>query len=258
MNIEGSTALVTGANRGIGLGFVRELLEQGAKRVYVAARNLNHAQDVVKECPQKLVALALDVTNQQQVDEAASRCTDISILINNAGVFINETLLGADSMETMRTEMEVNHFGPVAMCRAFAPILGKNGGGAIANVLSVGGIIAVPSMGGYSPSKFAALAASTCIRAELAEQGTTVSALIVGSVDTRMSKHVKGPKASPQEIAKEGLFAIKAGINEWDTDPMAVNARSKKALDPQAMERSMAARLNATELDTRKSTRIYK
>ena len=258
MNIEGSTALVTGGNRGIGLGFVYELMEQGAKRVYVCARSIGDAQQIASQHPDVLVAVELDVTNQQQIDAAAAQCGDVSILVNNAGAFFNKTLMGAESMDTMRLEMETNHFGVVAMCRAFAPILKRNGGGAIANVLSVGGIIAVPGMGGYSPSKFAARAASTCIRAELADQGTTVSALIVGSVETRMSEHVKGPKAQPSDVAKEGLLAIKLGINEWDTDPMAVNARAKKALDPQAMERSMADRLKATELDTRKSTQIYR
>lgn len=256
MKIEGSTALVTGANRGIGLGFVQELLNQGAKRVYVGARNLADAEEVVKQAPDKLVTLQLDVANQAHIDAAAAQCGDVSLLINNAGVFNNQTLLGADSMDAMRQEMEVNHFAVVAMCRAFAPILGRNGGGAIGNVLSVGGIVAVPGMGGYSPSKFAAKAAATCMRAELADQGTTVSSLIVGSVETRMSAHVKGPKAQPVDVAREGLFAISRGMIEWDTDPMAVGARSKLALDPQAMARSMAAQLKATELDTSKANRI--
>lgn len=257
MDIKGSTALVTGGNRGIGLGFVEELIAQGAKRVYIASRTLADAEEIAKHNPEQLVAIELDLSNQQHIDAAAAACGDVSILINNAGAFFNETLLGATSMDTMRMEMEVNYFSMVAMCRAFAPILKRNNTSAIANVLSVGGTVAAPGMGGYSPSKFAARAASTCIRAELAEQGTSVSALIVGSVETRMSEHVKGPKAQPIEIAKAGLHAIKRGINELDTDPMAIGARAKLALDPQAMERAMAAGLKATELDTTKSSQIY-
>lgn len=256
MNIQGSTLLVTGGNRGIGLGFVEEAIEQGAKRVYIGTRDLANADDIVASNPEKLQAIQLDVTNQADIDAAAAACQDVSVLINNAGTFFNTTLMQADSMEQMRQEMEINNFGMIAMCRAFAPILKKNGGGAIANVLSVGGIIAAPNMGGYSPSKFAARAASTCIRAELAEQGTSVSSLIVGSVETRMSEHVKGPKAQPRDIAKAGLSAVQMGIAELDTDPMAIGIRAKIALDPKAMEKAMAASLHATELDTRKAAQI--
>jgi short-subunit dehydrogenase len=99
------------------------------------------------------------------------------------------------------------------LSRAFAPRLKTNGGGAIVNVLSGGALAAVPAMGGYSPSKFAARAATACIRAELAGQGTRVSALIVGSVDTRMAAHVAGQKERPEDIAKSGLKAFRKGID---------------------------------------------
>ena len=116
--------------------------------------------------------------------------------------------------------MEVNYFGPLGMCRAFAPALARSKQSAIANVLSAGGLVAVPIMGGYSPSKFAARAMSTCLRAELAAQGTTVTALFVGSVDTRMASHVRGAKEKPETIAAAGLAAIRRGAEEVDTDLM--------------------------------------
>jgi short-subunit dehydrogenase len=146
--------------------------------------------------------------------------------------------------------MEVNYFGMLQMCRAFAPILARGGGGAIVNVLSSGGVVALPVMGGYSPSKFAARAATTCIRAELAGQGTQVSALIVGSVDTRMAAHVAGHKEPPADIANAGLNAIRRGLDEVDTDRMAIEVRASLHRDPKALERSMARMLDAEQIST--------
>ena len=112
-------------------------------------------------------------------------------------------------------------------------------------------------MGGYSPSKFASRSATACIRAELESSGTLVTAFIVGSVDTRMAAAVIGKKAKPEDIAEQGLFAIKNNIDEWDTDPMAINVRAKLALDPKAMEAMMKKRLESGVLNTAESTKIY-
>jgi NAD(P)-dependent dehydrogenase (short-subunit alcohol dehydrogenase family) len=250
MQIENSTALVTGGNRGIGEAFVRALLAAGAAKVYVAARNPEDAAHLAAEAPGRAVPLKLDVTKPDQIAAAAAACGDVSILINNAGAFHNVTLLGAPDLSAARDEMEVNYFGPLTMARAFAPILAKNGGGAIVNVLSSGGLVALPGMGGYSPSKFAGRAATTCIRAELAGQNTQVSALIVGSVDTRMAAHVAGHKETPADIAKAGLMAIKRNIDELDTDRMAIEVRASLARDPKALERSLAKMLTAPQITT--------
>lgn len=245
MEIEGCVALVTGANRGIGLGFVRQLIRRGARRVYVASRTLADAEAVAAEAPSQLVAIELDVTKPHQVARAGLTCADVTLLINNAGAFSMHTLLEAPDLEACRQEMEVNYFGMLAMCRAFAPVLKQNGGGAIANVLSAGAIRAVPDMGGYGPSKFAARAAGNCLRAELAPQGTTLTALIVGSVDTRMAAHIKAPKSSPDDIAASSLAAIEQGIEEHDTDPGAIAARAHLARDPTGLSRMLAERLRA-------------
>lgn len=241
MKINGCTALVTGANRGIGKGFVEELLEHGASKVYVAARKLDDAKEVA-DGDERLVPVALDVTDPDQVKAAAQSCADVDLIVNNAGVFhLGKTLLNAEDESSMRETMEVNFFGPVRMIRAFAPVLKANGGGAVINVLSAGGIVAVPSMGGYSPSKFAMRAASDCLRPELAKQGTSVHALIVGSVDTRMAKHVTWmEQASPRDIGKAGILAVEHNIDEHDTDPHAVSVRAFLARDPATLKASMA------------------
>jgi short-subunit dehydrogenase len=117
-------------------------------------------------------------------------------------------------------------------------------------VLSSAGLVALPVMGGYSPSKFAGRAASACVRAELAGQKTQVTALIVGSVDTRMAAHVDGRKESPADIARAGLTAIRRGIDEMDTDFMAVEVRANLARDPKGLERGLARMLGAASITT--------
>lgn len=250
MEVQGCVAIVTGANRGIGEGFVHVLIEEGAAKVYAGARDPASAQHLVDRYPGKVVAVRLDVSKPEQIVEAAAACPDVSVVVNNAGVSTGKLLIGADDMSAMREEMEVNYFGPVAMSRAFAPALKANGGGAILNVLSVAGIVAVPNMGGYSPSKFAMRAAGSCIRAELAGQGTSVTSLIVGSVDTRMASHVKGAKEAPEDIARAAMKGITRGVDEIDTDRFAVESRAALARDPKGMERGMARMLHATELST--------
>lgn len=250
MNVEGCVGLVTGGNRGIGAAFVEALCTRGATRVYVAARNASEAAEVAARFPGTAVALQLDVTSEDDVAAAARRCTDVSLLINNAGCFTNRLLIGAPDMSGARQEMEVNYFGPLAMSRAFAPILARNGGGAIVNVLSAAALCNVPNMGGYPPSKSAARSLSAGIRAELADQGTQVTALIVGSVDTRMASHVQGAKEKPLDIALAGLRAIERNIDELDTDPMAVEVRAQLALDPKGMERRLARLLKAGSIRT--------
>jgi NAD(P)-dependent dehydrogenase (short-subunit alcohol dehydrogenase family) len=250
MEIKGSVALVTGGNRGIGEAFVRAFLDAGSARVYVGARDPKSADHLVTLAPDRVVAVALDVTDQASIERAANQCQDVSILVNNAGMFTKNKLIDSPDMSGARAEMEVNYFGPLAMCRAFAPILARHKQSAIANVLSAGGIVAVPGMGGYSPSKFAGRAMSTCVRAELAAQNTSVTALIVGSVDTRMASHVEGYKEPPSAIAAAGLAAIAKGADEVDTDFMAIDVRAQLARDPKGLERAMMRSLTGQRVTT--------
>ena len=168
MKIRDSVAFVTGANRGIGLAFTQALLAAGARKVYAAARNPEHITlDGVSR-------VRLDVTKPDTITAAANQCTDVNLLINNAGIALWTGFLGRDGVEAARSEMETNYFGPLLLSRAFAPVLAKNGGGAIVNVLSILSWVAVPSAGTYSASKAAAWALTNWLRAGLREQGTQV------------------------------------------------------------------------------------
>lgn len=230
VTVAGCTALVTGGNRGIGRAFVELLLEGGAARVYCGARA---PDDVPPELVDAgAVVVALDVTDPASVAAAASTCADCTVVVNNAGLHRRDRLIFAADPAAARAEMEVNYFGVLEMTRAFAPVLGGNGGGAFVNVLSVAGALPTAFMGGYSPAKAAALFLSTIARAELAPQGTTVTALVVGSVDTRMADHVDGEKEDPRDIAAVGLRALERGERVVDTDRMAVEARAQYAIDP--------------------------
>jgi NAD(P)-dependent dehydrogenase (short-subunit alcohol dehydrogenase family) len=244
----GSVALVTGANRGIGLAFVRELAARGAKKVYAGTRHPGDLGDEFAGFPAGIVPL--DVTDLASVRAAADTCPDVNLLVNNAGLFTNQRLVLTDDADAARREMEVNYFGVLNMTRAFAPVLAANGGGYIANVLSVAGAFPAPFMGGYSPAKAAALFLSSITRSELADQGTEVIALIVGSVDTRMAAHVAGRKEDPADIARVGLDALDRGEHVADTDFMAVDARASYARDPARYERGMTKLLKATTMDT--------
>jgi NAD(P)-dependent dehydrogenase (short-subunit alcohol dehydrogenase family) len=225
MKIAGSTVLVTGANRGLGRAFVRALRDAGCARVYAAARNIDSiaAADVV-------TPVRLDITSAEQVAAAAARCPDVDILINNAGVASFMPALGAPTTEDARREMETNYFGTLAMCRAFAPILKRNGGGALVNLLSVVSWFNVPMQGSYCASKAAAWSLTRAARFELRAQGTLVVGVYAGYIDTDMTAGVTVPKSSPDTIVARVLAGIEnAPRTSWPTSARRASMRSYSA-----------------------------
>lgn len=234
MEIREIVALVTGANRGIGHAIVQHLLAQKARHVYAASRTPQEFNTA-----KNLTEVRLDVTNPAMVEQAAARCTDVNVLINNAGVLLGQSLLGAPSSDAAQTEMSVNYFGTLHMCRAFAPVLARNGGGAIVNVLSILARVNLPTVGSYSASKAAALSLTQGIRAELAAQGTLVIGVMPAFVDTAMASRVTRPKLPPQAVAEALLVALRDGIEDvYPGDAADVAARLEK--DGKAVERQFA------------------
>jgi NAD(P)-dependent dehydrogenase (short-subunit alcohol dehydrogenase family) len=205
MKIAGSVALVTGANRGLGQVYARELVRAGAAKVYGAARN----PDQVTE--PGVTPIALDITDAQRVTEVAGQCTDVSLLLNNAGVLKYSTFIGAPSLDGARLEMETNYFGTLSMCRAFAPVLAANGGGAIVNMLSVTSFYTNPFDASYGASKAAGWSLANGVRLELHHQGTLVVAVHAGFIDTDMAALVDAPKISPESVAGQVFAAVEAG-----------------------------------------------
>jgi NAD(P)-dependent dehydrogenase (short-subunit alcohol dehydrogenase family) len=213
MNIEGSVALVTGANRGLGAAFADALLDRGADKVYAAARNIDSVSDG------RVIPLQLDVTDRASIAVAAAVASDVTLLINNAGVDTHTPTLGDEA--GLREELEVNYLGPVAVSRAFAPVLGAGGGGAIINMLSGLAWFTLPTTGGYSSAKAALWAATNSLRQNLLEQGTLVTGVHVGYVDTQMAAWTDAPKTAPEVVAAAALDAVEAGEYEVLVDDFA-------------------------------------
>ena len=243
IDIKDKVVLITGANRGIGRSFATVALAQGAKKVYACARNTDQLADLVAQDSDRVVPIQLDVTKQDQIDAAAAAAQDTEILINNSGMGSN--LGGPVSATTdeagMRMEMEVNYFGILKMCRAFAGIVGKNGGGCIINILSVAGLSNFPFAPGYSASKHAAHSMTQHLRAELTAQGTLVTGVYPGPVDTDMAKALPFDKVSPDSVAEHVYACIAKGDEDVYPDPFAVEFVKGLQADRKALEKANAA-----------------
>lgn len=234
MNINGSVALVTGGNRGLGKAFVQALLDAGARKVYVGARRPTEESDP------RLHPLQLDITDASDIAAAVAACQDVTVLINNAGVSGGGPLLTTPSMDGARKEIETNYLGTLAMCRAFAPILERNGGGALVNMLSVLSWFTQPFAGSYSASKAAEFALTNGVRIELHAQGTMVVGVHSGYIDTDMTAHLNGiDKVRPEDVAAKTIEAIAAGLEEVLTDKLSQEVRVALAADPQSLNRQM-------------------
>lgn len=217
MQIPGSTALVTGANRGLGREFVRALLDRGIGTVHAAARD-DAAVRAAFPDDDRVVPLALDITDEDAVAAAAQRCDDTSLVINNAGAMMLSPFIGAPDLSAARAEMETNYFGTLSMARAFAPVLAAHGGGALVDVLSVVSWYALPFNASYCASKSAEWALTNALRVELRGQGTLVVAVHPGFIDTDMTATVDAPKITPRDVAAQTLDAVEHGREEVVTD----------------------------------------
>lgn len=213
MDIAGSVALVTGSNRGIGRRFAVQLLERGAAKVYATAR-----RPELVDIP-GVEVLPLDITDDASITAAAAAASDVTLLVNNAGIATTGSLV-SDPLDDVRREMDTHFWGNLAMVRAFAPVIEHNGGGAIVNVLSVASWINRPLLGIYGATKSAAWGLTNSLRHELRGQGTQVLALHMGFVDTDLTRGIDAPKSTPQSIVERALDALESGAEEVLADEM--------------------------------------
>ena len=234
MDIKGSTALVTGANRGLGATFCHALLDRGAVKVYAGAR------DPATVATEGAVPVRLDVTSDADVAAVAERCSDVTLLVNNAGITTGTAALADDALEMARREFGTNVLGPLAMSRALAPALGANGGGAIINVLSVLSWFSMAGTAIYCASKAASWSLTNSLRQELFPQGTQVLALHVGFMDTDMAAGIDAPKSSPDDVAAQALDGIDAGAYEVLADDVSRNVRAALSAELTALYPALA------------------
>lgn len=206
------TALVTGANRGLGREFVNQLLERGVTKVYAGARS---PETITRDDP-RVVPLQLDVTDPESVARAAELAGDVSVVVNNAGISLAARVLDDDTAR-LRRELEVNLFGPLAVTSAFADHVAARSG----VVVNVASILAWIALGGsYSVSKAALWSATDSMRLELGPRGVQVIAVYMGYVDTDMTSGVDAPKIAPADVVRQVLDGIEAGALEVMADDM--------------------------------------
>lgn len=237
-SIEGTVALVTGANRGIGRAITEALLDGGAAKVYGGARKLESLGDLARDSGGRLVPVRLDVTDAGHVDAVVGTAGDVRLLVNNAGVALGPDITAEDAVDKARQEMDVNYFAPLELSRRLAPALA--GGGAIVNVASVGGLTNFPSFPTYSASKAAAHSLTQGLRILLGAQGTSVFGVYPGPVDTDMARGIELDKASPRDVADAILASVAAGDEDIFPDPFAEQFGQQYAASPKASERQIA------------------
>ncbi|MBA2674003.1 SDR family oxidoreductase [Ramlibacter sp.] len=226
MKLDNAVVLVTGANRGIGLAFAQAALARGARKVYAAARDPDTVTLPGVE------AVQLDVTDDASVAAAAARCGDVTLLVNNAGIAMVGGALAQDGVALARAQMEVNFFGVLRMSGAFAPVLARNGGGAVLNVVSIASWINGPTLGLYGATKSAAWNLTNSLRIELRGQGTQVLAMHMGYVDTDMTRGFEVQKSPPELIVARTLDALEAGAEEVLADETTQNVKRGLSAEP--------------------------
>jgi NAD(P)-dependent dehydrogenase (short-subunit alcohol dehydrogenase family) len=227
--IDGAVVLITGANRGLGRAFAQAFLAAGAAKVYGGARDPRSITDP------GVVPVELDVTDPDDVADAARQWADVTVLVNNAGVSSGTGPLSDDAIDGARHDLEVNFLGPLAMSRAFAPVLAANGGGALVNVLSVLSWLAHPAAGNYSASKAAAWSMTNSLRVVLRPQGTLVTGLHLGYADTDMTARIDAPKLVPADVAAALVAGLRAGDEEILVDELSRNVKAALSDGPRAL-----------------------
>lgn len=216
MNINNSVVLVTGANRGLGLEFAKQALERGARKVYATAR------DVTSITLPGLTPVKLDVTKGEDIAKVAAELSDVTLLINNAGIARLGGALTENAQAMLQEQLLTNVFGVLNLTQAFASTLARNGGGAVLNVLSVLSWINTPIIGNYGISKAAAWSLTNTLRHELRGQGTLVTGLHAGFIDTDLTRGMNVPKARPEDVVQRAFDAIEANTEEVFVDDTAL------------------------------------
>jgi NAD(P)-dependent dehydrogenase (short-subunit alcohol dehydrogenase family) len=233
MNINGSVALVTGGNRGLGARLVDELLLRGASKVYLASRSPVTADDP------RVQVISLDVTDPKSVEAAAKAAPDVTLLVNNAGVLGFGSVLDGD-LDLFERDLRTNYLGALRVARAFLPALRRGGDTAIVNVLTLIALAPVGPMAGYSASKAAAHSMTQALRAAVAADGIQVVGAYPGGIDTDMLAGVEADKADPRVVASRIVEGVARGDTTIWPDDASAGAGEVYLSDPARLEQLLA------------------
>lgn len=240
MQIQNSTALVTGANRGIGHELVNALLRAGAKKVYAGARDLKSMNATKFSDMSRVVPIAIDITNREWVQALPDQAPDVNLLVNNAGVLDFGSILEVP-LEAVARNFDTNFYGTLIMARAFAPLIERNGGGAIVNILTLVALASMPGLAAYNASKAAAWSMTQSLRASIAARGVAVHGVFPGAVDTDMLAGVDMPKTPPKDIAAAVVAGVAAGQEDIFPDSMSAGFYVAWKTDHKSVEKQFAA-----------------
>jgi short-subunit dehydrogenase len=239
MQIERATVLLTGANRGIGRALALALRGAGVGKIYLGARRPAALEPLIALDPKRFVPVEIDITDQPHVEELANKASDVDMLINNAGVIAFGSILDVP-LTAIEHTFRTNFYGSLLMARTFTPVIEKNGGGAIVNVLSLLALASMPSVAAYSAAKAAAWSMTQSLRAALSGKGIAVHAVFPSTVDTDMVRGVDIAKATPTEVAAAIVAGIAEGREDIFPDPISAKLYAAWTQDHKKLERRFA------------------
>jgi NADP-dependent 3-hydroxy acid dehydrogenase YdfG len=242
ISIKDSIALVSGANRGIGKAITEELISKGIKKVYAGARNIESLAELTAKYGERVVPVQLDVTNQASVDKAAKETSDVTMLINNAGVLIPGGYRSNNMLETMTQNIEVNVLGVARLTQAVLPNLENKPNAVVATVSSIVGLGNMPMANGYSASKAAVHSMVQGLRGEMQESNVLIAGIYPGPIETDMTKGYEGFELdSPTTLAKNVVTALEQGEEDIFPDAMAAQVKPAYFSSPKEVEKMFSS-----------------
>lgn len=236
INPEGKTVFISGSNRGIGKAIAIEFLEQGAKKVYAGARDVNSLNSLKDKYGDKLVPVQLDVTDDNSIDTAASQIKDIDILVNNAGIFETGGIFSDQVSSSLAANLNVNLWGVVKLTNSVIEQLKQPKETAIINISSVVGLANMPMASTYSVSKAAVHSLTQGMRGELVNENVLVMGIYPGPIDTDMARDLPMEKDSPENVAKNIVQSLIEGKEDVFPDVMSEQVGALYASSPKSVE----------------------
>ncbi|MFC3194802.1 SDR family oxidoreductase [Marinicella sediminis] len=221
--INNKIAVVTGANRGIGLAIVQSFLKHGAKKVYLAVRNTDSVQSLVEQYGSRVEPVQVDVADPAAIKNLAAQTTDADVVVNNAGVLKSADVLDPTAEDALNFELNINTFGLLRMAQAYQPILADKEKAAFVQLNSVASIKNFAPFTTYSASKAAAYSLTQGLKDSWADHNIQVLSVHPGPIATDMANEAgMSEGADPAELVSEGIVeALQSGQFHLFPDTMA-------------------------------------